>query len=187
MKAIRPLLPALFALALAVSPLGAAEPVQSGPQVGSKLPGAFEPFNVNGSNAGEECCLYCKYGNSPVVMVFARRVDQPLTKLIKKLDAAAEKNKSAQVGACVLFLSGDKALRTELAKLANREELKHVVLGTIEPAEVKEYAIAPDADVTVVLYAKLTVKSNFAFRKGELDAKAADQVVGELPKILPAK
>ena len=61
----------LLLAALLLSPIAA--DVKSGPQVGSTLPGPFEPLNLNGPDAGDECCLFCKYGNNPVVMVFASK------------------------------------------------------------------------------------------------------------------
>ena len=54
--------------------VAAAEPLVSGPQVDSRVPGAFEPFNVNGEAAGQKNCLVCQNGGNPVVMIFAREV-----------------------------------------------------------------------------------------------------------------
>ncbi len=61
--------------------------LQSGPQVGQKVPGPVHPLNVTGENAGEKACLYCKNGVNPVAMIFARDHSEPLTCLIKKIDA----------------------------------------------------------------------------------------------------
>jgi hypothetical protein len=38
----------------------AAEGLKSGPAVGEKVPGTFEPLNVTGAMAGKKACLYCK-------------------------------------------------------------------------------------------------------------------------------
>ena len=51
----------------------------------------------------------------------------------------------------------------------------------------QSYEIAKEADVTVVLYTSQTVKVNYAYKKGEFTTKDADQVIKELPKILPEK
>ena len=45
----------------------------SGPSTGTKLPGTFVPVLLNTEDAGDECCVLCKFGNDPVVMVFASR------------------------------------------------------------------------------------------------------------------
>jgi hypothetical protein len=39
----------------------------------------------------------------------------------------------------------------------------------------------------VVLYREHLVKANHAFRKGELDAKAIEKIVGDIPKIVEKK
>ena len=41
--------------------------------------------------------------------------------------------------------------------------------------------------MTVVLYVEGTAKVNYAFRKGELNDKAIDAIVADVPKILPGK
>src|SRR5689334_8986324 len=97
----------------------AADPVKSGPQVGDKVPGAFEPFNVTGTNADEECCLYCKFGHDPSVMIFAKQMSEPLTALIKNIDELNVKFRKADLGTCAIFCDkGAVKLRPELKKLA---------------------------------------------------------------------
>src|SRR5262245_53090936 len=163
----------------------AAEPVQSGPQVGDKMPGPFEPFNVTGPNAGEECCLFCRFGNAPVVMVFAREPSAPLAKLLAKVDKVVSENRAAEMGSCAIFCTKDAAIRPGLKKLAAEQDLKHVILSTMEPEGPEGYALHKDAEVTVVLYRGLGVKANHAFRKGELTDKAIDAVLADVPKIIP--
>jgi hypothetical protein len=173
----------LLALAAAVT-VGAAPALKSGPQVGERVPGPFEPLNVTGPDAGEQCCLFCKYGGSPVVMVFARDTSAPLTTLLKKLDEAAVQNRAAGLGTCAIFLSADAALKDRLKETAKSVALKEVILALDKPSGPEDYKIAPEADVTVLVYVKGVVKANHAFRKGELDDKATDAVLADLPKIL---
>jgi hypothetical protein len=47
---------ASLAVALLVSSVLAADSLQSGPQVGQKIPGAFHPLNLNGPQAGTKAC-----------------------------------------------------------------------------------------------------------------------------------
>src|SRR5262249_25839747 len=57
-------------LAAVAGVMSAAEPIKSGLQVGEfVLP--FEPYNVTGEFAGQEKCLVCLHGASPVACVFA--------------------------------------------------------------------------------------------------------------------
>jgi hypothetical protein len=177
---------ALAAVVLLAGVAVAAE-LKSGPQVGERLPGPFHPLNINGENAGEKFCLYCKNGPNPVAMVFARENSPALTKLIKKIDAATVSNKGADMGSYVVYLSDAPKLEAELKELAKKESLKQCVLSIDNPAGPEGYKVARDADVTVVLYTEGVVKANHSFKKGELKDADIEKVVADVSKILPKK
>ena len=118
-------------------------------------------------------------------MVFAREVSGPLTSLVKKLDAATAQNKSCSMGSFVVFLTDDEGLEEKLKNVADKQDLKNTVLTIDNPAGPKGYNVAKDADITVILYQKKTVKSNFAYKKGEFSEKEIDKILADLPKILP--
>lgn len=120
-------------------------------------------------------------------MIFAREVSDSLTSLVKKLDAATAENKSKKMGSFVVFLSDDESLKDKLKALGEKEGLKQLVLSIDNIAGPKGYDIAKDADVTVVLYNKRKVESNYAFKKGELNSQAIEKIMADLPKILPEK
>jgi hypothetical protein len=161
--------------------------VKSGPQVGEKLAGPFHPLNVNGPSAGEKACLYCSNGTNPVAMVFARETSPALTALVKKLDAACEKNTDCKMGSFVVFCSSEEGLEARLKKMAKDAGLKNVVLSIDNPAGPKKYNVSKDADVTVVLYTDHTVKANYSFKKGEMKDKDVEKVIKDLDEILPKK
>ena len=121
-------------------------------------------------------------------MIFAREVSDPLTSLVKKIDAATASNKSNKMGSFIVFLNDDEDLEKKLKGIAEKEKLENIVL-TIETKKdgPPAYKIAKEADVTVVLYTKGEVKANYAFKKGELKDKDVDQIVSDLSKILPEK
>ena len=168
--------------------VAAAAPLVSGPQVNSRVPGPFEPFNVNGEAAGRNNCLVCQNGGNPVVMIFAREVTPEVTKLIKRVDRVTANHKDADMGSFVVFLNGDKGLQDQLKGVARDQELKQLILATWDDATgPKKYRVNKKADVTVVLYTGLVVKANHAFQKGELSDKDVDGIVGEVSKILPQK
>jgi len=174
------------ALCLVAGTVLAAEALKSGPQVGKDVPGPFHPVNINGEKAGERFCLYCVNGTNPVAMVFARDVSQPVTTLIKKIDAANEKYADKKMGSFVVFLNNDsEELTGKLKQVAEKQHLKHTILALDNQAGPKNYNVAQEADVTVVLYTDHNVKANYAFKKGELNAKAIDKIIADLPKILP--
>jgi hypothetical protein len=159
-------------------------PLKSGPQPNQKLPGPFEPLNVTGENAGEKHCLYCANGANPVAMIFAREVTPALAGLIKKIDQATVKNAGVEMGSFVVVCSSEAGLDKKLRALAEKEKLQKCILSIEEPAGPEDYKVSKDAEVTVVLYRKRTVKANHAFRKGELNDKAIEAVLADLPKIL---
>lgn len=173
--------------ALAAGLAVAAESLKSGPQVGEDVPGPFHPLNINGEDAGKKACLYCKNGNNPVAMVFAREVTPAVTSLIEKIDAATGKNTTCHMGSFVVFLSDDQGLEKQLKELAEKQSLKHTVLSLDNPAGPQNYNVSKDADVTVVLYTGRKVKANYAFKKGELKKGDVEKVVSDVTKIVPAQ
>jgi hypothetical protein len=162
----------------------AADAPKSGPQKGEKLPGPFEPLNINGESAGQKNCLYCQYGQAPVAMVFARTVTPELKTLIAKLDACNEANKSTEMGTCVIFCSADKKLEQQLANLAKEAKLKNTILSIEAPEGPEKYNIAKEADVTVLVYKERVVSKNLTYKKGEFKAGEVAKVVTELETIV---
>jgi hypothetical protein len=182
-KILMTVLPPLLCAALLFA-ASAAEPLQSGPQAGQKIPGPFKPLHATGPDAGDHVCLVCKNGANPVAMVFARSVSAPLTVLIKKIDAATAAHQDAEMGSFVVFLSDDPSLPGALKGLADKNGVKQTVLATFAPAGPPAYHVAPEADVTVVLYAHHKAVANYAFRQGDLNDKAIDAILADVPKIV---
>ena len=119
-------------------------------------------------------------------MIFAREISDSLTSLVKKIDDATVKNSKSRMGSFVVFCNDDEKLPDKLKDLATKEKLKKCIL-TVEgrKAGPSGYDLNKDADITVVLYTKRTVKANHAFKKGELKDKDIDKIIEDLSKILP--
>jgi len=147
----------------------------SGPKAGAKLPGTFEPVLLNTADAGEECCVLCKFGNDPVVMVFAARPSPALAEMIRGLEKAAAATKGP-AGACVVVTDTSDATRAELKALAEKQGLKRVVLGVIDAPKLKHYSLHPEAEATVLFYRKQIVSENRAYKAGEWTEKAAAEL-----------
>jgi hypothetical protein len=128
-----------------------------------------------------------KDGASPVVMIFARDLSEPLTRLIKRLDEATAREKERELASCAIFLSDDLRQVQKLKQLAVREKIEHTILRTYKAEEPKNYRLAKDADATIILFSDRVVKASRAFRKGELKEKDIDAVIADLAKILPPK
>jgi hypothetical protein len=176
----------LFAAAVAVVLIGSAvaAELKSGPQPGDKVPGPFAPLNVNGKSAGEKHCLFCENGNNPVAMIFARTPDCPQTqKLLKKIDEATAANEKCSMGSFVVFCTDEEKVEEKLKELAKKEGYKKLVLSVDTPAGPSKYAVAKDADLTVVLYTERAVKANHTFKKGEIKDADIDSIVADVSKI----
>lgn len=115
-------------------------------------------------------------------MVFAKKADGSLTGLVKKIEAALVKNKSANLRSFVVLTSDAKDTEAKLKKLAEAEKIERTVLTIDNPGGPEDMKLAKDADVTVVLYVKKKVKVSHGF-KGDLTDKQIDQVLADLPKI----
>ena len=77
-----------------------------------------------------------------------------------------------------------RRLREDLKKLATEASVKHVPLTMIgEKDGPPDYEISTDADITVLMWNKHTVKVNHAF-KGELTDKDIETIVSGIPKVL---
>jgi hypothetical protein len=174
----------LSSLLFLVGAATAAQPLKSGLQPGSKITTIFEPVNITGEHAGEPYCLICENGLSPVVMVFARDINEPVLKLATQLDEATAKHRDKELGSFVVFLNEQESLAKRAAEAAKSRGLKRIVLSTYGSDGPEGFDVAQDADLTVVLYREHEVKANHAFRKGELNDAAIDKIIADLPKIL---
>jgi hypothetical protein len=160
--------------------------LKSGPQAGQNLPGPFHPLVVYSevpNLAGKKNEFVEMYGQDPVVLVFARAMTKPVSKLVNRLDAAAAEHKSARLRVVVVFLSDDDALETNLKEFGEKQALKHVNLAIMEPDGPKHYKLAKEAEVTVVLYKRQKVQVNHAFRRGALREEDLAGILADVTKI----
>jgi hypothetical protein len=178
---------ACLTLALLVGIAAGADALRSGPAVGEELAESFEPMNLTGPDAGATTCILCEYGAKPVALVFARELSEPVTRLVKRLDAAAIQHRSSELATTVVFLSGDEGLPKQAKQLADREKVKHTILRTYKPEGPRGYKVVRDADVTVILFTDRVVKATHAFRKGELKDPDIDRILADVAVLLPGK
>jgi hypothetical protein len=177
----------LSVLASAIFASGAvqAADIESGLQVG-EYPGAFNVADVTGPSAGQKLCYRCRYGSQPVVSIFARKIDDNVTKLVKEIDGVVGKHRDERMAAFVVLLtdSPDDA-EGQLKKVASDNKIGHTPLtvfeNTVGPAK---YKINKDADVTVMMWVESDVKVNHAFAADALNADAISKVVSDTQKIL---
>jgi hypothetical protein len=132
----------------------------------------------------------------------------PLLTLLKKLDVVIGKHPSARIGACAVVLDDGgyrKALETKieesskitdltltkatearegkeatLAGVAKKNELKDLTLALGTKGGPEGYKLSENADVTVLIYHKLRIVGNYAFKKGEITEKDVDTIVNQV-------
>ena len=157
--------------------------VKSGLQPGS-FPGAFGVLDCTGPAKGETLCYRCKFGNKPVVSIFARDVDENLAGLLKEVDGQIAKNKS--LNAFFVLLTDDpKGAEAKLTEVAKKHEIKNGPLTVFDGKEgPEENEISEKADVTVMMWVNSDVKVNHAYAKGKLDKDAVKTIAGATKKIL---
>jgi hypothetical protein len=160
--------------------------LKSGPQAGDNLPGPFQSvvaYSEGTGLMGKRTDFVEMYGQGPVVLVFAREMTRPLTRLVNNLDAEAARHKSAKLRVVVVMLSEDDALENKLKMYGEQQGIKHVNLAIMEPDGPKGYKLSKEADVTVLLYKRQKVEANYAFKKGELSEEGRESILADVPKI----
>ena len=111
-----------------------------------------------------------------MVCVFARQTSEPLTSLVKQIDEQIGENNQLKSFVVLLTQEGDEAAQ-DLRKMATSANIKHVPL-TIhgDPAEVPDYELSKEADVTVLMWRDHTVKVNHAFKGVAIPAAGRHEV-----------
>lgn len=167
---------------------GADEPCRSGLQA-NKRPGPYISQVVVGAERGKQHCFICEAADRPLVIVFARHLSDPLGKLVNRLDKALSEHQAAELKSWVTFLADDPtALDPKVVQWSKHHNTGNVPLGIFsDEVGPPAYLLAREADVTILLSVKQKVVANFAYRTGELNDAAVQQVLKTLPKILPPK
>lgn len=118
-----------------------------------------------------------------MVCVFTRKTSEPLASLVKQIDAKIGQNDKLKSFVVLVPKKGESP-RDVLERLANDAGIKHIPLTIGEaPDGPPDYAIAKDADVTVLMWNRSKVKVNHAY-KGELAEKDIKAVVDDIAKLL---
>lgn len=177
------LVPACAVLLAASVALGGE--VKSGLEPGA-FPGAFNVKDVTGPEKGKSLCYRCRYGDRPVVSIFARELDDSTVNLIKQVDQKVGQNKDAQLSAFVVLLTDNpEAAEKKLQEIAQKNKIQNVPLTVFDgTAGPPAYKISEKADVTVLMWNKSNVKVNHALPEGELDKAKVTEIVKDTDKIL---
>ena len=180
-----------LAIALAVVPSFADEPLRPGCVVGDRLELWFREYLVTGPGVDkprEGNYLPCTYSTRPVVMVYTRTINAPVTRLLKKLDDATATHQKERLGSYTVLLCDPLDREKELTALAENEKVQHSHLAMAVPHQRFQARFGAEAETTVILAtSQRQVKASYAYRKGELKDKDIEQILADLPKIHPKK
>ncbi len=162
--------------------------VESGPKAGEKVP-ALKVFGVVGKVEGKEADFAAAQKDAPTVYLFVAAEEggipvggRPLARFMKVLDTEIAKTEGVAIVAVWL---GDKAFdkhKEYLPRINMSLKLEKTSLAAFdgEKSGPKDWAVNPDAHLTVVVAHKGKVVKSFAFESvNETDVKG---VVAELKK-----
>ncbi len=160
-------------------------PIVSGVAEG-KRPGPYSSLVSVGTDRGKSHCFVCEAADRPIVIVFARKLDEPVGKLTQLLDKALSEHKKEELRAWVTFLNDDQAaFDPKVVDWSRKYGLRNVPVSVFEDVDgPPSYKLHKDAEVTVLLSVKQKVRKNFTFRDKELTNKKIDEVAKALSAML---
>lgn len=174
-------------LVLVSSSVHAGESCVSGLAVGQR-PGPYSFLIASGPQRGQQTCYVCETAEKPAVVIFARKLSDPLGRLAVKCDdfALAQPKDSLK---CWMTVLGEKtATLDDLAKWSKNAGVKVTPVGVFDdPIGPPSYKLSSDAEVTVLLWVNRKIVANFAFRAGELNDEAVKKIADAMPKLVEKK
>ena len=183
-----PVLLAILASSAAAAPAWGQDrlPVKSGLQPGDTAP-TFHVQDVTGPHNGEKICYACAFGTNGVINIQTRRFSEPLIELIRRLDglvSRADAIRDDSRHAFVVYLTDDPDAATrELEAITQKHGIKNVPLTIYdELTGPRDYKIAADAEVTVMMWDKAYVTVNHAAAAGECNEAWVQRILQDARK-----
>ncbi|MBT5021107.1 hypothetical protein N9153_03175 [Planctomicrobium sp.] len=174
----------LIMLTVAVATLSTMA-IAGGLEVGDRV-GAFYVKDVTGPAAGQKLCYRCRYGQKPVVSIFARNMDGNVASLVKSVDGVVSQNKAKDMAAFVVLLSdAPEASEGNLKEVAKAKGISSTPLTTFDGVTgPPSYNISKDAEVTVMMWVGGQVKVSEELKASELTKEKINSLVGKTNTIL---
>jgi hypothetical protein len=159
-------------------------PLRQGDSVGvfyvTKIAGAAN----DGVEPGEQLCYRCRYGSSPIVMIFARRTGGRVTELVKRIDKAVFSNRRRRLKGLVTMMGENSSdvikAAGEMAAAAGVTHVPVVVAKELQTGPLN-YKLPADAEVTVVVAKDSQVVKTHTFTSEKVDIAA---IMNEVERIL---
>lgn len=161
--------------------LWAGDGPRSGLQPGDTA-GAFNVQDVTGPRRGKSLCYACAFGKHAVVNIQARAMSPSLIELIQKLDALVDSPTSIQgesQHAFVVYITDDPDSATrELGEIARQHKIQNIPFTVFdELTGPRGYKLAPDAEVTVMMWKDTVVAVNHAAASSDMPRSLVDRIL----------
>jgi hypothetical protein len=177
---------AIIVLLIGASP-SLADPCVSGLQPGQK-PGPYSFLVATGPQRGQQTCYVCETADKPAIVIFARKLSDPLGKLMVKCDAFMESQPKDSVRSWATVLGEKTANLDELARWSKGAGVKNMPIGVFDdPIGPPAFKLNEDAEITVLLWVNRKVVANFAYRASELNDEAIKKIAETMPKLVQKK
>jgi len=170
-------------LALVVSAVnGQGGAVKSGPD--KQIGGPFDVKAITGEVAGKTLCYVCKYNGEArpaVVLIFSRKADENVAKVVKAVDGVQKNN--AKLGTVLVGVGGVQG--SDLEKLQSTHKLTTPLTVAVDPEGPTAYKLNKGAAVTVLVYRQGgEISRNFAFADTAAAAAAASDIAAAAQDVL---
>ena len=156
--------------------------IKSGPT--TKIGGAFNVKAFTGEKKGETLCYVCKYNGEErpaVVLIFTRKADENLAKLVKSVDEVQKSN--SKLGTVVVGVGGVEG--SDLEKLQNAHKLTTPLTVAEDKEGPAKYELNKEAAITVLVYKKGgEITKKFAFKDTKAAAEKAADIAAAAKDVL---
>lgn len=146
----------------------------------TKVGGALD----DGVQPGQDLCYRCRYGSSPMVMVFVRETDGRVLPLVERLDAAVRRHEKSRLRGLVTLLGrGASRLKERASRVADRGKVVKVPIVVAKESETGplNYKLPADSPVTIVVAKDSQVVKVYTSATSDIPV---DSVIREVESIL---
>jgi hypothetical protein len=163
-----------------------AESVFSGPQPGETLP-PFRVLAVNGPDAGKEVDYITRYGDAPILLIFAHYIDRNVYRVMWPCDRYAAERASAGLRTLYVYLAPEKvAGERRMAQVVKSLSLEVPAAVSLDGDEGPgAYGLNKQVGVTAIVAKGRKVVANFAIvQPGLTDSP---KIIAEVVKLVGGK
>jgi hypothetical protein len=177
---------AWLALGAAAVPELGADTLFSGPQPGELLP-TFRVLAVNGPDAGKEVDYIARYGDAPILLIFAHYIDRNVYRVMWPCDRYAAERASAGLRTLYVYLAPEKvAGERRMAQVVRSLSLEVQTAVSLDGDEGPgAYGLNKQVGVTAIVAKGRKVVANFAIvQPGLTDSP---KIIAELVTLVGGK